>query len=666
MTILRRQLQIDAIPVPTASELAASTLGNARITPELLTGGDVADPFAMPGTEPSGNIFGRGVNPPTAPIARGFGRFSIGAPTGNPAAVRSAPLRRDPGDAPEPVPGFLTPEWARDDLADPFAPNAAPAAATQPEQPAAAATSPLAAAGFTMPGTTDPQPGAPMQGARSWGNPFVRTPDEEERLRASERRDTRSRIATGIMRGLGYVGQFAGGLAGDNAIGNAFGTSTASFNPEINGYDQALARVNDRQQRDFRAGQYDMAMQDRDIARQTSEANARRQAELDAMNAEYRQAQIEQTRLRTAQVQSEIDAAGTDAAAARNVLAHFAAGLNDNSPAADELRAAVADPSFAGMSAATARDVMARYATLANRRGAGLIDNGGGGGARYTESVDPVTGQLVRVRVPGSGGGATGGPAARPSGGRRAGAAPVQAPTPGPDQPAPSGQPTLAVGEEAIGDIIAAQLRARAPGARPGTPEWNEAYRGLLSVFRGAPTDSARSAVMSQAAQDILTRFEQTQAGGRPAGVTDQMVDRLNREAAPALAARQATDRLAGRMAYWRRTRPEAFRLAVATAGEIGDNVSSAAERAYAGEIRSDLQNYINQYMRATSGAAVTDSESRRIREAMGVGSWGFGTQPLMSFLASERSRANSELATSLRGQDARATAWWLQAQGVR
>jgi hypothetical protein len=194
---------------------------------------------------------------------------------------------------------------------------------------------------------------------------------------------------------------------------------------------------------------------------------------------EVDRARIAQLETSTRQAQNEIDAAGADSAAARNVLAHFAAGLNDNSPAADQLRAAIADPSFAGMSSQTARETMARYAQLANRRGAGLIDNGGGGGGGSTV-FNPATGQWET----------TGG------GGPRHRASPAPAPAPGGDAAAAGPVPAAARGGG----------RGRQPAAGAPTEPAPAPNGAPQSEFDRLPAD-VQNALRQAGAEDVSDRL---------------------------------------------------------------------------------------------------------------------------------------------------------------
>ncbi len=277
-------------------------------------------------------------------------------------------------------------------------------------------------------------------------DPFGTTADESKALERAGTFDRRMGIARGAMQLLGGLGGIVGGATGVQGIGAVGqGLSAGGSAPIDSMRDTVQGRITQRQAQDMRRMQYGQAQEDRAAEQSDREANrAIRQASAES-NAAVDRARVAQLETATRQAQNEMDAVGADAAAARNIVRHFAQGLNDNSGQAQQLRQAVNSPEFEGASAQTAREVLARYTQLAGTRHSGMLTGGGGGGSQQLVTDADGTPRWVTVGGRGrSGGNAPAAPLPVSNGTAEPAAAPIVRPRASGGAPRPVPAPVVA------------------------------------------------------------------------------------------------------------------------------------------------------------------------------------------------------------------------------
>lgn len=404
---------------------------------------------------------------------------------GAPALPGTAP------DAPEQVqataPQALTPPAAPSAPASPAsAPTAAPAGDRMFSWDDVSAT-PARPPAMGLPGTAPDQPGQ----YQPLPNPFQQTDADRKALEDAEKRDNRLRIASGIMRGLGFLTQFGAGLAGNNPLGNAAGAASVNFNPQIDGAEQVRRRIAERQANDYRAMQFEQGQRDRFEQSRAARLQAERQAREDDLNTRYRQAQIGRLDQESRMSQDERDTAQANADVTRQILRATVESMPASNPLAAAWARVMADPNgaFENADVETLQEIdnsiggIMRTKAYQNARGVfsgsrQLVDGPNGprwvtsGGGRVQTVGDALAAERAAAEQAAAGGTAvTPQPVAdRPAGrvrgagvhrGARPAAAPAPAgapPAPGATAPAP-GAPAAGSGQVISADDYPGLLR---------------------------------------------------------------------------------------------------------------------------------------------------------------------------------------------------------------
>lgn len=399
----------------------------------------------------------------------------------------------DPGEPPDTAPTSSTATPSPDD--EPIGPE--PQMAVRPEQPIERV--------------------APLR--KRYGT----TPDDVVALGRASDQDRRRRIGRGI---LGTVGALAGilgaatGRVGLGALGSTAFAGAGGLRPDRRQTLQAeIDARNDRLQAgDDAAAAASLAQRQMDLAEQRSAQEAANAARRGALAERQAEADIALDEARVAQLQQEAGiealnraALDGDTEAQRNILRALVNGLNDNSPLADNLRAAVNDPSFDGASLETLNQMQEDVTRLAATRHTRLITGGGGGGGTRVVT-DPTTGLTRLITVGGRS--APAGAAARPSAPARPAAprpaaapAPSDAQTPDPELAALAAAYPGLTGPEF--DIARAEMMRRRLSIEDlQTPAGQGVIRAAVNAYRQAA--SAGQATMLQGAGDVYA----SQVGG--------------------------------------------------------------------------------------------------------------------------------------------------------
>lgn len=217
-------------------------------------------------------------------------------------------------------------------------------------------------------------------------DPFGTTADESKALERAGTFDRRMGIARGAMQLLGGLGGIVGGATGVQGIGAVGqGLSAGGSAPIDSMRDTVQGRITQRQAQDMRRMQYGQAQEDREAQqlRQQTQDDFRRQ-ELEA-TVGLRQAQTEQARVRSQQMQDEWSQVSGNRTAAIQWLRTLA-GQYPNAPIAQEVMAGTNEGGpLWNASLDQLSDYARQFSTLASsgqvagRAGIGSAPGGGGG-----------------------------------------------------------------------------------------------------------------------------------------------------------------------------------------------------------------------------------------------------------------------------------------------